>query len=174
MSTQYLSEIERGGRKCLTEEKTSAFVEKLELSDASLRTLLILRGEMLHKKPLPDNLLRFLEGNTMLSGNFARSMGLVNREIVMNADFGPMVGCETAITWVENLKGVDNNIKERVIRRMKYEFVKDIPVAPKFHKGKYGKKYDYMTCGQCGFGLSVINKYCPNCGYAVGNTPVEA
>ena len=87
----------------------------------------------------------------------------------MSESFGPMVGCESAITWVENLKEVDEEIKVRVIRRMRYEFNKDMPVKPKFHKGKYGKKYDYFTCGQCGFCIDVtIDKFCPNCGYMVG------
>ena len=84
-----------------------------------------------------------------------------------------MVGCNTALTWIENLSGVDNSIKERVLRRMRYEFKKDIPVAPKFHKGKYGKKYDYLTCGQCGFGITVTDKYCPKCGYVIGDKAVE-
>ena len=86
------------------------------------------------------------------------------------SDYGPMVGCDSAITWVENLKDVDNNIKERVLRRMRYEFQKDIPVRPKFHKGKYGAKYDSYTCGKCGFGINeVVYKFCPNCGYAIGS-----
>ena len=87
----------------------------------------------------------------------------------MEIEFGPMVGCETAMGWVSNLSNVDENIKIRVLRRMQYEFAKDIPVKPKFHKGKYGKKYDNFTCGQCGFGLSeVVWDFCPKCGYAIG------
>lgn len=86
----------------------------------------------------------------------------------MSESYGPMVGCETAITWIENLKDVDNNIKERVVRRMRYEFAKDMPVPPKFHKGRYGKKYDYFTCGNCGAGIDqVLNNFCPNCGFAI-------
>ena len=85
-----------------------------------------------------------------------------------NNDYGPMVGCETAIMWVENLKDVDTNIKERVIRRMKYEFQKDIPVLPRFNKGRYGHKYDSYSCGNCGAGIdAVLYKFCPNCGYAI-------
>ncbi len=87
----------------------------------------------------------------------------------MSEEFGPMVGCETAITWVTGLKEVDRNIQERVVRRMRYEFKKDIPVKPVFHKGKYGAKYDNFTCGKCGCGLSEAwYKFCPNCGYIIG------
>ena len=92
----------------------------------------------------------------------------------MSKNHGPMVGCSTALTWVENLKDVDNNIKERVLSRMRYEFDKDIPVAPKYHKGKYGKKYDYLTCGQCGHGITVTDKFCSGCGYAIGKEYMEA
>ena len=39
-----------------------------------------------------------------------------------------------------------------------------IGTKPKFHKGKYGNKYDYHTCGQCGASLSVVCEYCYKCG----------
>jgi predicted RNA-binding Zn-ribbon protein involved in translation (DUF1610 family) len=35
---------------------------------------------------------------------------------------------------------------------------------PKFHKGRYGTKYDYHTCGACGCDITVVYDYCPNCG----------
>ncbi len=80
----------------------------------------------------------------------------------------PMVGCKDAIDWVTTL-APDGEKKERVLKRMKYEFAKDIPVKPKFHPGKYGHKYDNWTCGNCGFGLSeVVYHFCPNCGFAIG------
>lgn len=42
-------------------------------------------------------------------------------------------------------------------------------MKPKFHKGKYGIKYDHWTCGQCGQMLKhdVGENYCWNCGYRV-------
>ena len=43
----------------------------------------------------------------------------------------------------------------------------EIGYIPKYHKGKYGAKYDYHSCGQCGASIEVINNYCPNCGYRV-------
>ena len=87
----------------------------------------------------------------------------------MVKETGPMVGCEAAITWVENLKDVDTNIRERVLRRMRYEFEKDIPVKPKFHKGKYGARYDHFTCGNCGCTIAEAwHEFCPKCGYRIG------
>lgn len=85
----------------------------------------------------------------------------------MSKNYGVMIGCASALAWVENLKGVDENIKMRVLNRMKYEFDKDIPVPYTFHKGKYGKKYDYMTCGNCGAGINVTYDYCPKCAFAI-------
>ena len=43
----------------------------------------------------------------------------------------------------------------------------EIGLAPKFHKGKYGGKFDYHTCGQCGATIQVISDYCHKCGYRV-------
>lgn len=40
-------------------------------------------------------------------------------------------------------------------------------IQPKFHKGKYGKQYDYHTCGQCGYIVTVTNNYCGGCGYRI-------
>ncbi len=85
----------------------------------------------------------------------------------MSKNHGPMVGCNTAITWIENLKGVDAVIQERVIARMRYEFDKDVPVKPRFHKGVCGRKNDYYTCGNCGAGISRLDDYCSRCGFAI-------
>ena len=38
---------------------------------------------------------------------------------------------------------------------------------PKYHKGIYGKKHDYHTCGACGAVVTVGNNYCGNCGTRV-------
>lgn len=86
----------------------------------------------------------------------------------MSKSYGQCVGCEYALTWVENLTGVDEIIKERVLNRMRYEFDKDIPVKPKFRKGIYGKKYDNYSCGNCGYGgLQVHEVYCAHCGFRI-------
>lgn len=86
----------------------------------------------------------------------------------MSKGYGPCVGVDTAIMWVENLTNVDENIKERVLNRMRYEFAKDRPVLPKFRKGVYGRKYDSWSCGNCGYsGIQIHEHYCPNCGFMV-------
>ena len=40
---------------------------------------------------------------------------------------------------------------------------------PIFHKGRYGKQYDYWTCGNCGSTVKhdVVENYCCNCGYKI-------
>lgn len=88
----------------------------------------------------------------------------------MSESYGMMVGCENAIKWVQNLKGVKEDNKNRVVNRMRYEFAKDIPVKPKFYKGKYGHKYDSYACGNCGSGLpEAWWQFCPNCGFRIGD-----
>ena len=87
------------------------------------------------------------------------------------SEYGAMVGCETAIMWIENLKGVDEHIQERVLNRVRYEFEKDIPVPVKYMKGKYGRKYDTWSCGHCGHGISETQaragRFCGQCGYRI-------
>lgn len=87
----------------------------------------------------------------------------------MSKNYGPMIGCSSVIAWIENLKNVDDTIKERVLARINYEFDKDIPVSPKFHKGKCGKQYDSYTCGNCGTTIKrgITSNYCDNCGFAI-------
>ena len=94
----------------------------------------------------------------------------------MSKSYGPMVGCNATITWIENLKDVDEEIKKRVLARVRYEFDKDIPVPPKFHKGKCGRKYDSYTCGNCGTTLPmdhVIGEHhCWKCGFRIGKREI--
>ena len=93
----------------------------------------------------------------------------------MSENYGMMVGWETAIKWIENLKGVDTKIQDCVINRMKYEFAKDIAVKPRFNKGKYGHKYDSFSCGKCGSGINEAwYEFCPRCGFRIGKREYEA
>ena len=92
----------------------------------------------------------------------------------MSKDYGMMIGCNSSITWVQNLQGVNDSIKDRVLARMAYEFDKDIPVKPKLHKGIYGSKFDHYTCGNCGAGIQEAYwHFCPNCGFRIAKTVLE-
>lgn len=78
-----------------------------------------------------------------------------------------MIGCKDALDWVEKLSVPDQDRKECVLNRMRYEFEKDRPARPAKHKGKH--IMDYYTCGNCGAHLPEAHwKYCPNCGYRIG------
>lgn len=62
---------------------------------------------------------------------------------------------------------VDAEEYEKALNRFRYCAKRIVPIKPRFIKGKYGKKYDYYSCGACGFSLDVIYKFCPNCGREV-------
>ena len=85
----------------------------------------------------------------------------------MKADIEPMVGYAAAIRWIRELDLPEDqeDMRGRVIRRMEHEKSLADPVPPRFHKGRYGKKYDTYTCGICGASLPEIGwNYCPKCG----------
>ena len=86
----------------------------------------------------------------------------------MNYGGGTCTGCNEALEWVRDLKGVDQEMRERVWSRMAYEFDKGVPTKPHFHKGQYDHKYDHYTCGHCGFIVHLpIDKFCANCGFKI-------
>lgn len=72
------------------------------------------------------------------------------------------------ITLDEHTKNHMNDDKLSTARAEK-SFKAEIGAKPKFHKGKYGKKYDTYTCGNCGSTLKggVSENYCCNCGYKI-------
>ena len=85
----------------------------------------------------------------------------------MSETYGLMVGCDTAIKWIEELP--ESDMRNRVLSRMRYEFDKDNPVKPKYHKGRNGRRYDSYSCGNCGAGITEAHwTYCPNCGFRIG------
>lgn len=55
------------------------------------------------------------------------------------------------------------NEYEWALNRLRAEVQKSVPIAPKAHKGNFTN----YTCGQCGYGVDVNNKFCPQCGQAV-------
>jgi len=83
------------------------------------------------------------------------------------ADYGVMMSFDDAVIWIEECAPPGDR-KDRAIARLKYERDKSVPVKPRFHKGQYGKKYDYHTCGKCGTIVYVVNDYCPQCGRMIG------
>ena len=77
-----------------------------------------------------------------------------------------MISFNDAIVWAESQP--DSDTKLYALNRLKYERDKAVPKKPKFHKGQYGKKYDYYTCANCGAGVRITYNYCPNCGREIG------
>ena len=76
-----------------------------------------------------------------------------------------MISFKDAIAWAE--RQPDSSVKEYALNRMRYEAQKAEPIKPRFHKGKYGTKYDSYTCGKCGDVIGVTWKYCAACGKAI-------
>lgn len=77
-----------------------------------------------------------------------------------------MISYEDAIAWVESQETTDEDRKRRVLNRMRYERDQNIPVKPKYHKGK--SISDWYTCGNCGHGIrEVTDNFCSNCGYEI-------
>ena len=87
----------------------------------------------------------------------------------MSRTYGIMVGCRDALEWLTSLPvpKEEAETKERVLNRMRYEFDKDKPVEPRFHKGINGRKYDSYSCGNCGAVIVTVYKWCPSCGFRI-------
>ncbi len=76
-----------------------------------------------------------------------------------------MCGVDDAIAY---LRGLDDDRARDTAARLTYIRDKETGVKPKFHKGRYGHKYDYYTCGHCGSTFPHgAERFCSNCGYAV-------
>lgn len=78
------------------------------------------------------------------------------------------VDCANQIEYItieDYLKTLDQAVLSRSMAEKSFRAI--IGKKPKFHKGKYGSKYDYWTCGNCGAELvySVCEEYCHHCGY---------
>ena len=78
----------------------------------------------------------------------------------------PMISPQAAIEWAK--RQPDSTIKPRAVKRIEYEIMQRQPVKAKFHKGQYGHKYDYWTCGNCGCVVAEATwKFCAECGKAI-------
>lgn len=89
------------------------------------------------------------------------------------ASYGRMHGCEASLEYVRSMP--ESNLRDWTLKRMEYEFEKEIPVRAKYHKGIYGKRFDSWSCGHCGKGVidEAWYRYCPNCGFAIGKREQE-
>lgn len=63
ISSQYLSEMERGGRKCLNEDKAAALAQVLSLSADESKELSELAEETRRRVPIPADVKAFIESN---------------------------------------------------------------------------------------------------------------
>lgn len=63
ISSQYLSEMERGGRKCLNDEKAAALSQVLSLSAEENKELSELAEETRRRVPIPADVKAFIESN---------------------------------------------------------------------------------------------------------------
>ena len=76
LSGQYISEVERGGRKCLTIEKTERLINELVLTKEETDILYSLFDREKNRKPLPQNLITFLEINPDVIGEICERYGI--------------------------------------------------------------------------------------------------
>lgn len=92
-------------------------------------------------------------------------------------DLTPMIGNMQTIDYVQNalpdmLGALPPDAAaeyDGFAKRVVYTCTLNQGKPPRFHKGKYGKKYDRWTCGNCGAGIlhPEIQKFCMNCGCAI-------
>ena len=68
---------------------------------------------------------------------------------------------------VEDIWEVQMEVKGLSEAQVDSAIIHMIGRKPKFHKGKYGQKFDYHTCGSCGATIEVIADYCFKCGTRV-------
>lgn len=78
VSSQYLSEIERGGRKCLNDEKTAVLSDVLALSNEEACSLLELAERVKNRAVIPADVRAYIEENPDIIAEiqFAMERGL--------------------------------------------------------------------------------------------------
>lgn len=97
-----------------------------------------------------------------------------------------MVSGEDALNLLDQIshmivfkdKKEEKEITESFIRmrnRFAYHIDQAAPVELKYHKGKYGSKYDSWTCRNCGCGIThgVVQNFCWNCGHRLAWDPLN-
>lgn len=94
----------------------------------------------------------------------------------MGKSFGAMMSGNDALKLLDQIyAGIDFSKEEKGFEekfdRMKNRFAylvdQNKPVKLKYHKGKYGHRYDYWECTNCGCRITyeVIQNFCWNCGH---------
>ena len=87
-------------------------------------------------------------------------------------DGGRCMSGMDAIEFFERLDDVlDEDVKTEqfcdeltwALNRLRVEVRQSIPIEPKKMTGRFTS----YSCGQCGHGLSVTDKYCPECGRGI-------
>lgn len=76
ISGQYLSEVERGGRKCLALEKTELLINELELTEKETDILYGLFEREWNRIALPQNIITFLETNPDVVSEICKRYGI--------------------------------------------------------------------------------------------------
>ena len=74
ISSQYLSEMERGGRKCLNEEKTAALVKTLSITEEENAVLKDLAEKVSKRAPIPTDIRAYIEENPYIIEEISLAM----------------------------------------------------------------------------------------------------
>lgn len=65
----------------------------------------------------------------------------------------------------ERVGAGDNTDLAYALNTVRYAVARNIPIAPRFEKGRNGPAYDRYTCLRCGSRASPVgSRYCGNCG----------
>lgn len=74
ISSQYLSEMERGGRKCLNEEKTAALVKALSITEDEDTILKELAEKVSKRVSIPTDIRAYIEENPYIIKEISLTM----------------------------------------------------------------------------------------------------
>ncbi len=74
ISGQYLSEMERGGRKCLNDEKTAAITDALKLTECEAIRLAFLSEKIKNRVAIPVDVRAYIEENPYIISEIEKVM----------------------------------------------------------------------------------------------------